>query len=125
VGLRRRPSIDGLEVVGIVGFEQPQRVGSVMLATYAREEVGITCRDDAVDREPPSMTMVGVQTVPSPRIMADDHGRSYFADHTTHDLADGRAALEFAVDESAEMDRGVGQGCRRGGCFGDACRDEG
>ena len=68
---QRRPHV--LEVVLDVGLEEEEPFGPVRLETLLGKEVRVTGGDDAVDREPAGLAMVGVQAVALPRIVSEQH----------------------------------------------------
>ncbi len=97
-------SADRLEVVGLVGLEQQQRVRPMMSSAEPGEEVRITRRDDAVDGRPSGVPVIRVEAVALPRVVTEDDVRADLTDGAADDGARGLAALELAVDETREME---------------------
>ena len=67
--------VDRLDVVGLVGLEEQQRVGSVMRTAEPGEEVRVARRDDAVDGQPAGVAVIGMQAIPLPRIVTEHDRR--------------------------------------------------
>ena len=95
---------DVLDVVGLIRLPQQQRRWPVMGDAVLRKEVGIPSRDDSVAHEETSGAVVGMQAVPLPRVVAQDHLGPQLADHLG-DRADGLpVGTELTVDPSEEAD---------------------
>ena len=69
-----------LDMIDLVRFEQQQRLGPVMVELELGKEVRVAGGNDALDRQLPGMTMVGMESVPLPRIVAENHVRTEPAD---------------------------------------------
>ena len=95
---------DVLDVVGLVGLEQQQRVGTVVGQPVLGEEVRIAGRHDAVDRQPAGVAVVGVEPVALPRVVAEHDVGSELADDACDLAPPFERRLELAVDAAEEHD---------------------
>src|SRR4051812_1674286 len=71
--LRLLEAGDGLDVVGLLGLPEQQRVRPVRRCTLFGEEVRIARGDDAVGDEKTGVAMIGMQPVTAPRIVSEQH----------------------------------------------------
>ena len=93
---------DVLDVVGLVGLEEEQRVGPVVGERLLGEEVRVARRHDALDGEEPGVAVVGVQPVALPRVVAEHDGGPQLPDPVRHLPPLAHAGLELAVDPAEE-----------------------
>ena len=105
--------VDPLDVIDHLGLEQQQANGAVRL-TQAGEEVGITCRDERVDRHRAGPMVIGMEAVLLPRIVTQHDVGSNAAQVLAHGSNLGSAPRQLAVDQveevhvaDAERSRGV------------------
>ncbi len=73
-GLGSRPTLGVLGVVWFVSFEQQQLVGPVRGQTLFGEEERVACGHHALDRQEAGVSMVRVQAVALPWVMAEHDG---------------------------------------------------
>ena len=93
---------DVLDVVGLVGLEQQERVGAVVGEALLGEEVRVAGGHDAVDGEEAGVAVVGVEPVALPRVVAEHDGGPQRADPVGHLPALAQAGLELAVGPAEE-----------------------
>ncbi len=98
-----------LDVVGQVRSPQEQCRRTVGLDPEFAVEVRVTRRDQRVEGEEAGGPVVGMEPVPTPRVVAEYHVGSYLADEASHRTSGVDIVHELAVD-SAEEPNPVG-GC--------------
>ena len=95
--------VDVLHVVGEVGLEQQERLGAVGGESELGEEVRIAGRHQRVEEGESGGPVVGVEPVPTPRVVAQHHVGTEPADDPGHGSADLAVVLELAVDLAEEQ----------------------
>ena len=93
-----------LGVVRSIRLEQEQVVGAVMGDGLVWEELRVPGRNDPVCGQPAGVAVIGVQAVPFPRIMAEDHVRFGPADPQRHLGPLLHAGGQLAVRPAEEAD---------------------
>ncbi len=93
---------DVLDVVDLLGLPEQQRLGSVMLEVEFGQEVGITRCNDGVTGEPTGGSVVGMEAVPFPGVVSEDHIRAKFADRSDHLGTRLWVVGEFSIDPAEE-----------------------
>ena len=91
-----------LDVVGLVGLEQQQRVGPVVGEVLLGEEVRVAGRDHALHGQQPGVAVVGVEPVALPGVVAEHDGGPQPADPVRHLPPLSQARLELAVGPAEE-----------------------
>ena len=105
---------DVLDVVGLVGLEEQQRLGPVVGERLLGEEVRVARRHDALDGEEAGVAVVGVEPVALPRVVAEHDGGLELPDPVRHLPPLAHARVELAVDPVEEHALpGGAEGARR------------
>ncbi len=120
------PVGDVLDVVGLVGLEEEEGRGAPGLDVVFGEEVRVPGGDDAVAGEVAGGAVVGVDAVPPPGVVGQDHVGPDVADPPGDDTSPLQGDLQLAVDPAAEADlAGRAQGPGGGPLLALAEGDEG
>ena len=86
-----------LDMIGFVRRPQEHCVGTVRLQLLFGKEQVIASRDDTVYDRPAGGTVIRMELVPAPRVMADDHLGPHFPYLPAHDLTQSHGVFELTI----------------------------
>jgi hypothetical protein len=106
---------DVFNMIWLVGFEEKREFRAMHIKSVMAEIVRIACGNDSIESEPPGIAVIGMKSVPLPRVVGEHDVRLGGPDPIRDLISHMERWLQLAIDMAKHYDFAFGPKAPR--CF--------